>query len=67
MAPSATKLSVLATEILDQRKLVAARITGINQGNRVNRENGIFSGHTDIIGDITANTSIKFMVRYLMV
>ncbi|HHT48862.1 MAG TPA: SpoIVB peptidase [Firmicutes bacterium] len=45
---------------LTNGKLVAARITGINQGNRgePGEKIGIFSGHTDIIGDITANTSI---------
>jgi len=41
-------------------KIVAARITGINQGNRgePGEKIGIFSGNTDIIGDIAANTPI---------
>ena len=41
-------------------KIVAARITGINQGNRgePGEKIGVFSGHSDIIGNITANTPI---------
>jgi stage IV sporulation protein B len=41
-------------------KIVSARITGINQGNRgePGEKIGIFSGNADIIGDISANTPI---------
>ncbi|HBL35857.1 MAG TPA: SpoIVB peptidase [Firmicutes bacterium] len=41
-------------------KIVSARITGINQGNRgePGEKIGIFSGSNDIIGDISANTPI---------
>lgn len=41
-------------------KIVAARITGINHSNRgePGEKIGIFSGNTDIIGDISANTEI---------
>ncbi|NLW55406.1 MAG: SpoIVB peptidase [Firmicutes bacterium] len=41
-------------------KIVAARITGITHGNRgePGEKIGIFSGHSDIIGDIFANTEI---------
>lgn len=41
-------------------KIVAARITGINQGNRgePGEKIGVFSGNSDIIGDIVGNTSI---------
>ncbi|HHT05906.1 MAG TPA: SpoIVB peptidase [Hydrogenispora sp.] len=45
---------------LAQGKIVAARITGINQGNRgePGEKIGVFSGHSDIIGDIYGNTPI---------
>lgn len=41
-------------------KIVSARITGINQGNRgePGEKIGVFSGNSDIIGDIMANTPI---------
>ncbi|HEY8391930.1 MAG TPA: SpoIVB peptidase [Capillibacterium sp.] len=41
-------------------KIVAARITGIHQGNRgePGEKIGVFSGTADIIGDIAANTPI---------
>ncbi|NLC53305.1 MAG: SpoIVB peptidase [Firmicutes bacterium] len=41
-------------------KIVAARITGINQGNRgePGEKIGVFSGNSDIIGDIIGNTPI---------
>ena len=45
---------------LGQGKIVAARITGINQGNRgePGEKIGIFSGREDVIGDIRANTEL---------
>src|SRR5690606_22659894 len=45
---------------LGQGKIVAARITGINQGNRgePGEKIGIFSGREDVIGDIRANTDL---------
>ena len=41
-------------------KIVSARITGINLSNRgePGEKIGIFSGNTDIIGEITANTQL---------
>lgn len=45
---------------LAQGKIVSARITGINQGNRgePGEKIGIFSGREDVIGDIQANTDL---------
>ncbi|NLZ44802.1 MAG: SpoIVB peptidase [Clostridia bacterium] len=45
---------------LGQGKIVAARITGINQGNRgePGEKIGIFSGREDVIGEIRANTEL---------
>ncbi|NLW59685.1 MAG: SpoIVB peptidase [Firmicutes bacterium] len=45
---------------LTHGKIVAARITGINQGNRgePGEKIGVFSGNSDIIGDIFGNTPI---------
>lgn len=45
---------------LVQGKLVAARITGISQGDRgePGEKIGIFAGRADLIGDIEANTAL---------
>ncbi len=45
---------------LVEGKIVSARITGINQGNRgePGEKIGIFSGREDIIGEIEANTDL---------